>query len=138
MNLRLTTSTLAAIFGLTLAVCSYSPASTAASINGIESDIMDMGSGMMDMDLGPADAEYDLRFIDNMSVHHQGAIGMAEDALSKSQRSEIQQLSEDVIDAQSRENAQLQEWRLAWYPNAGTTNLGLKNQDLRENGCREY
>ncbi len=73
---------------------------------------------MMDMDLGSADARYDLRFIDSMSEHHQSAIVMAEDALSKSQRSEIQQLSEDIIDAQSGEITQLQEWRQAWYPDA--------------------
>ena len=28
----------------------------------------------MSMDLGPADADYDLRFIDGMTVHHQGAV----------------------------------------------------------------
>jgi len=39
--------------------------------------MMNHGSGMkhgMAMDLGPADANYDLRFIDAMIPHHQGAI----------------------------------------------------------------
>ncbi|CAD5963699.1 hypothetical protein NO108_03706 [Planktothrix rubescens] len=36
------------------------------------------GNHSMMMDLGPADAEYDLRFIDGMIPHHQGAIKMAE------------------------------------------------------------
>lgn len=80
---------------------------------------MDMGSGMMSMGLGPADAEYDLRFINNMSMHHQGAIEMAQDARGKSQRDEIEQLSQEIITDQSREIAQLEEWQQAWYPNAG-------------------
>jgi len=29
------------------------------------------------MELGPADAEFDLRFIDAMTPHHQGAVEMA-------------------------------------------------------------
>ncbi len=42
---------------------------------------MNHGSGMnpsMTMDLGPADANYDLRFIDAMTPHHQGAVEMAQ------------------------------------------------------------
>lgn len=73
----------------------------------------------MDMDLGPADANYDLRFIDGMRLHHQGAIAMAKTAQAKSQRPEIKQLAEDIIISQSREENQLlRKWRQAWYPDA--------------------
>lgn len=71
------------------------------------------------MDLGPADATYDLRFIDAMIIHHEGAIIMAEAALDHSQREEIRQLAEDIIAAQEVEIQQMQDWRQAWYPNAG-------------------
>ncbi|MBD2106818.1 DUF305 domain-containing protein [Nodosilinea sp. FACHB-13] len=70
------------------------------------------------MDLGPADATYDLRFIDGMIPHHEGAVVMAEAALENSQRPEIRQLAEDIIAAQQVEIAQMQEWRAAWYPDA--------------------
>ncbi len=70
------------------------------------------------MDLGPADATYDLRFIDGMVPHHEGAVTMAEAALDNSQRSEIRQLAEAIIAAQAVEIAQMQEWRSQWYPNA--------------------
>jgi uncharacterized protein (DUF305 family) len=85
------------------------------------SDHQHLHHGGMDhaMDLGPADASYDLRFIDGMILHHQGAIDMAEEALAKSQRPEIKQLAEEIITAQNQEIAQMQEWRKAWYPNAG-------------------
>ncbi|MBE9111558.1 DUF305 domain-containing protein [Nodosilinea sp. LEGE 07298] len=72
------------------------------------------------MDLGPADATYDLRFIDGMIPHHEGALVMAEAALAHSQRPEIRQLAENIIAAQQVEIAQMQEWRAAWYPDAPT------------------
>jgi len=40
-------------------------------------------------DLGTADAEFDLRFMNAMIEHHEGAITMAKDALSKSKRPKI-------------------------------------------------
>lgn len=73
----------------------------------------------MAMDLGPADANYDLRFIDAMTPHHQGAVEMAKVAQQKSQRPEIQQLASNIIKDQNKEIAQLKQWRQAWYPKAG-------------------
>ncbi|MEA5581377.1 DUF305 domain-containing protein [Nodularia harveyana UHCC-0300] len=85
------------------------------------SDSQPMQHGGVDhsMDLGPADASYDLRFIDGMVIHHQGAVDMAEEVLEKSQRPELKQLATEMITAQNQEIAQMQEWRAAWYPNAG-------------------
>jgi uncharacterized protein (DUF305 family) len=85
---------------------------------------MDHGSGMnhnMAMDLGPADADYDLRFIDGMTPHHQGAVEMAKEAINKSQRPEIKKLSQSIISAQNVEINQMKQWRQAWYPKASST-----------------
>ncbi|WP_414563993.1 MULTISPECIES: DUF305 domain-containing protein [unclassified Anabaena] len=71
------------------------------------------------MDLGPTDASYDLRFIDGMIMHHEGAVVMAKEVQEKSQRPEMKQLAEEIITAQNQEIAQMREWRTAWYPNAG-------------------
>ncbi|WP_278002749.1 DUF305 domain-containing protein [Nodosilinea sp. LEGE 06152] len=76
------------------------------------------GAGEHTMNLGPADATYDLRFIDGMVPHHEGAVVMAEAALENSQRPEIRQLAEDIMAAQQVEIAQMQEWRAEWYPDA--------------------
>lgn len=73
----------------------------------------------MAMDLGPADANYDLRFIDAMIPHHQGAILMAKEAQQKSQHPEIKKLADDIIKAQNKEIEQMKQWRKAWYPKAG-------------------
>ena len=67
------------------------------------------------MDLGVADAEYDLRFIDGMTPHHQGAIAMAQDVLKNSQRPELRKLANEIIAAQEKEIAKTEEWRKAWY-----------------------
>jgi len=79
-------------------------------------------SNMMDhssmMDLGPADADYDLRFIDAMIPHHQGAVIMAKDVLQKSPRAELKKLATGIISAQNQEITQMQQWRQAWYPKA--------------------
>jgi uncharacterized protein (DUF305 family) len=73
------------------------------------------------MDLGPADADYDLRFIDAMIPHHEGALIMAKDLAQKSQRPELQKLAKDIIRAQTQEIAQMKQWRTAWYPQAPST-----------------
>lgn len=50
-------------------------------------------SMMMSGDLGAADDQFDLRFINAMIPHHQGAIDMAQQALEKSDRTEIEELA---------------------------------------------
>ncbi|NJL99208.1 MAG: DUF305 domain-containing protein [Synechococcaceae cyanobacterium RM1_1_27] len=72
------------------------------------------------MSLGPADEEFDLRFIDGMIPHHEGAVVMAEAALEKSDRPEIRELAEAIIAAQAEEIEQMLAWRENWYPNAPT------------------
>lgn len=77
--------------------------------------------GMMDhsmMELGPADAEFDLRFIDSMIPHHEGAVVMAQAVLQNSQRPELKKLAESIIKAQAKEINQMKQWRKAWYPKA--------------------
>jgi uncharacterized protein (DUF305 family) len=77
-----------------------------------------MGHGSSMVMLGPADANYDLRFIDGMRSHHQGAVAMAKLAQQKSQHPEIKQLADNIIKTQTKEIAQMQQWRQAWYPQA--------------------
>lgn len=119
MKLPSSISILTTIFGLSLTVLSYSTPLKAATFS-TDSGMMGMDSDM-ESNLGAADDQFDLRFIDDMTMHHQSAIEMAQEALNDSQRSEILQLSQEIIDTQGREIEQMQEWRQAWYPNAGST-----------------
>jgi uncharacterized protein (DUF305 family) len=76
--------------------------------------------GMMkhNMDVGPANANYDLRFLDSMIPHHQGALVMAEEVLKKSKRPELITLAKSILAAQKKEITQMQQWRKKWYPKA--------------------
>lgn len=85
-----------------------------------DSSAMPMDHSSMNMDLGPADESFDLHFIDAMTLHHQGAVVMAEEALEKSNRPELKELAENIINAQQQEISQMQSWRQAWYPDAGS------------------
>lgn len=123
-----------------LAACSKAPSSetqapnvTAATPASSKQDVAqshNMG-GMdhsMSMDLGPADANYDLRFIDGMSVHHQGAVNMAQDVLKQSKRPEMKKIANEMIAAQKREINQMKEWRKNWYPKADSTPMAYHAQ----------
>jgi uncharacterized protein (DUF305 family) len=80
-----------------------------------------MNHGSMNMSLGPKDENFDLRFIDGMTPHHEGAVVMAQEALQKSQRPEMKQLAQGIIDAQQKEIAEMKQWRQSWYPKADAT-----------------
>jgi uncharacterized protein (DUF305 family) len=77
---------------------------------------MEMEGGMA-MEVPAGEQPFDLRFIDSMIPHHEGAIIMAEQALAEAEHPEIRQLAEQIIAAQRAEIEQMQQWRAAWYPN---------------------
>lgn len=58
---------------------------------------------------------YDLRFIEAMIPHHEGAIEMARDALKNASHSEIRELAQTILDTQQAEIEQMKQWREAWY-----------------------
>ncbi len=83
----------------------------------MEMDERDMRAmGMSDpKELAKADP-FDKAFIDDMIPHHESAIAMAEVAREKTDDPEIRAIAEDIVTAQEREIAQMEEWREEWYP----------------------
>ena len=79
-----------------------------------------MSGGQM---MGSFDEEqpFDLQFIDQMIMHHQGAIMSSEHMIGDSERPELRQLAEDIQQSQSEQIGQMQEWREEWYPDAERT-----------------
>ncbi len=72
-------------YGIANSRSSSEPSTTVARQPGVMNhDGMKHGGMNHNMDVGPADANYDLRFIDSMIPHHQGALVMAQEALAKS------------------------------------------------------
>jgi uncharacterized protein (DUF305 family) len=60
---------------------------------------------------------FDQEFIKEMIVHHEGAVAMAELALTQAGRQEIKDLANAIITAQNTEIAQMKEWLKNWYTN---------------------
>jgi uncharacterized protein (DUF305 family) len=75
-------------------------------------------AGMEHMDAAAAlerARPFDRAFIDEMVGHHQGAIRMARAALSRTRDSEIKDLADAIVAAQTKEIVQMNDWRRAWY-----------------------
>jgi uncharacterized protein (DUF305 family) len=53
--------------------------------------------------LGGHDKEFELRFIDHMIPHHEGAIAKARHALEHARRPELKQMAEKAIEQQQKE-----------------------------------
>jgi uncharacterized protein (DUF305 family) len=85
--------------------------------------MMNGGSMSGGMEVGSSDEgrPYDLRFIDEMTVHHQMAIMSSEHMISDSERPELRQLAKNIQESQSEQIDQMQGWRDEWYPDAVRT-----------------
>lgn len=85
---------------------------------------MGMGRGMMHGGMMGDDVDtealknvtdFDKAFLEEMIPHHQMAIMMANMLLQGTNRSEMKQLGQDIIDAQAKEINQMQTWYKSWY-----------------------
>ena len=76
---------------------------------------MQMMNHKMVKHLGKTDPEFELRFIEMMIPHHEGAILMAQHALEHANQPELKEMAKKIIDAQEKEIKQLQQWRKEWY-----------------------
>ena len=81
---------------------------------GLSAEEAGMGHGDAAMMLKEADP-FDRAFVDEMVPHHQGAIKMAEAVLTKTDDAEVKKLAQAIIDAQTREITQMNEFRTKNY-----------------------
>ncbi len=58
--------------------------------------------------------EFDMMFIDMMSMHHQGAVTMARQTIIKAEHPEIKKLAQAIITSQEAEIKQMQAWKTQW------------------------
>ncbi len=73
-----------------------------------------VGGMMMGLEGKTGDA-LDRAFLDEMIVHHQGALEMARILLRETKRPELIKLGNDIITAQTGEIEMMQEWRTTWF-----------------------
>lgn len=81
-----------------------------------------MGDGQMQM-MGTFDEDkpFDLQFIDQMIMHHSGALMSSEMMIADSDRPELRQLAENIEESQSEQIEQMKAMRERWYPDAERT-----------------
>lgn len=78
-------------------------------------DMANMMANMNTALLGKTGDEFDKTFLSEMIVHHQGAVSMAELALTSSNRPELKKLASDIISAQNKEIQMMKDWQKAWF-----------------------
>ncbi|PIG90583.1 DUF305 domain-containing protein [Gloeocapsopsis sp. IPPAS B-1203] len=78
---------------------------------------MAMRSPMMSMDMESlrTASDFDREFIRQMIPHHRSAIMMARMVANRAERPEIRNLAQTIIQSQSAEINQMQQWYQAWY-----------------------
>ncbi len=79
-------------------------------------DGRDTGMGSFD-----ADAPFDAQFLDQMIMHHQGALMSTRAMIADSTRPELRDLADDIITSQSTQLDQMRTWRQQWYPDLAPT-----------------
>lgn len=60
------------------------------------------------------DKAFDVLFIEMMIPHHDGAVTMAREALTKSEKPEIKTLANQIIKAQEAEIKMMNDWKTKW------------------------
>lgn len=73
-----------------------------------------------------ADSQYDLQFLDSMTMHHQHGVEMAKMAQEKASHAELKAFAQKTVDEHQKEIDQMKRWRDQWYagkPEAVNKNL---------------
>jgi len=77
------------------------------------------------MGMSDARASYDLRFFDEMTMHHRGAVMSARMMIGDSRRPELRGLARRITADQERQIEQMAAWRRQWYRTAGAPATGM-------------
>jgi uncharacterized protein (DUF305 family) len=74
---------------------------------------------MMDMMMssleGKTGDDFDRAFLQEMIIHHEGAVVMAREVLKVSNRDELKNLSNEIIEAQEKEIQMMKNWLSEWF-----------------------
>lgn len=106
------TSTFKHLAAGTALALALSGAGATAATAAVSSPTHDPASAQMSVE---RNMNHDRHFAMMMVPHHQGATDMAELALEKSQRPEIRDLAEKIIQAQTAEIELMQGWLDEWF-----------------------
>jgi uncharacterized protein (DUF305 family) len=71
--------------------------------------------GMMNELEDKSGKKLDKAFLEEMIVHHEGAVDMANLVLEKSDNKELKDFANNIIEAQSKEINQMEKWLDEWF-----------------------
>lgn len=92
------------------------PISSSQSQQSAES-VVDKNSSTYKMYSELKGEDYDRMFLANMIAHHQGAVDMANLALTSAKHQEIKDMANNIVSAQTKEINDMTAWQTAWgYP----------------------
>jgi len=85
-------------------------------------NVNDMGMEAMMMDMtarmeGKSGDELDRIFLEDMIIHHQGAVDMAIIIKDKTERPELKEFAQEIIDVQDEEINMMNAWLTEWFSN---------------------
>ena len=80
---------------------------------GMEAMMMDMTARME----GKTGDELDRIFLEDMIVHHQGAVDMAIIIKENTERPELKAFAQEIIDVQDQEINMMKSWLAEWFMN---------------------
>lgn len=83
--------------------------------NGGSMSMADMMTSMNAELKGKTGDAFDQAFLAEMIVHHQGAVEMAQLALTNAKHQEIKDLANGIISAQNKEIGEMRAWQKSWY-----------------------
>lgn len=75
-----------------------------------------MGRGMMNEMGAMADIDSEYDYMSSMIPHHEEAVQNARILRDRTNRAEMREFAQDIIEVQSREIDQMTEWLERWYP----------------------
>ncbi len=81
------------------------------SMDSMEHQMMTM-TGALE---GKTGDELDLAFLQQMIVHHEGAVMMAKKLVAGTNRPELKKMGEDIIRVQTTEIEQMESWLTTWF-----------------------
>lgn len=76
----------------------------------MEDMMADMNSALM----GKTGKDFDRAFTEQMIIHHEGAVQMAELALTNAENEDLKNLATEIIEAQTKEIELMNSWRASW------------------------
>lgn len=102
-----------AVMGM-MGIRTQAPSCQMGEVSQSEMSMEDHMMGMTSSLEGKSRDEFDKAFIEEMIVHHQGAIDMAKKAKENAGHPEIKSMAEDIISAQSNEIEMMRGWQKDW------------------------